>query len=1617
MKKIVVSFLGGLLFVFLFPVIAYLQSFQYSDITLSNPGFETTLVQGGKLVPKDWVSSLWSRTAPANTGVTSTEAGSGANSLFMGSVDLGAAGWTSPLLALSDDVQEVRATFKVKKSADYAGNIPWVFLSYWKDGTFLGTSAAPVSVNSSSWTNNTFSVNSSQFPAGTNQVRINLATSRVSQTGNYLGMLYYDDVKMEVGKLSNTIEVANPGFEETTANQGKLNPNNWTSSLWSRTIPIDTGVTNTEAASGSNSLYITTADSGSAGWSSQPISLSGGFQSIQMKYKIKESSDYAGNTPWVFVSFWQDGSFIGTANVPVSAPSVSWSEQTFTLKSNQFPVGTNKIRLNLATTRGSASGSLRGKLFFDDVHMEFVDDISLKSNAFANWWELGQDVVFRTENGALPASVQSVRGTVYDEDNQLVTQLSVSRQQLLDNGWNWRPVSEGYYEVVFDYFKQGVSQPMTITDTYTVTSTKGTTKEFTRNRYSVAVVGSQPKSREERSPMFGFSYQLEGESSMKLADKIGFSFARIHSVPWGTQFTNTSWALEPQRGVYNWAPFDQQINLLKNYGFDLVGNILYTPQWASSHPEDTKIYTAVPGYATYAPANMGDFSDFLRVLVARYGDQIKKWEIWNEPHLPGGSIFWQDTPEKFVELLKTGYETIKSAQPDSEIWIGGLGGRRYLPFYKELLSLGGANYFDKLALHGAFPNPDYFAELDQLYQVPSKAWVTSESHAGLVGTSDFNGMPVELDVVKKMMLDYLYQIKHQVEQIAYFEMTNLTETETLTFAQSEGWQAHASGLFRKKPSIEPRMGAVAMHRLMETIGKQVTYRGEYSLGNGQKAVYFDNNGSPLLIVWLDGSNESTIDPKISAAFSSETTIRDWMGKQNSASSSFQLKPGKMYYIEHVNTALLAALTPTDDVLLSSFEIVKRSTGTPTSYGKQGELFDHATGVLNDSNILWTPQKWVYEGLSGEPIPAGFDAKSAVGYSETGIDIVVDVTDHKFVQNESAGNYWRGDSVQFGFDPTGAGMPTEGQVEFQTALTANGPVLWKEITPYIGGNLPSNWTPKQNFVQYGKVFIDRTGDKITYKIHLDWSELYPYVLNRNEPLYMSFLVNANDGSGRMGWLEWGSGIGKVKDSGLYGKIILDSQAPVTSVEIDGLAGADVFNNQDVTLRFHADDGLAGSGVERTEYRVNGGAWTTVIGDVYLHEEGAYAIEYYSVDRAGNSEISKNLSLNIDKTSPVTTATVSPEQPDGLNGMYVHPVTVTLESTDNLSGVATTEYSLDNASTWQLYTSAVTFNKQGSYTMIYKSTDQAGNVEPPQNLGFTIAATAVKVQLKDSNGIPLSGGVVKYYDGGWKDFGITDTSGTVSKSLPNKSYTFAMTYEGTYKEKVQNTGTDAVVEFQTVNVKIQLKDSQGNPLDSGTVKYYAGSWRTIGNTIGGETSKELLSGSYTFGMTYEGTYKEKVQNIGTDAVVEFQTVNVKVQLKDSQGNPLDSGTVIYYAGSWRTMGNTIGGETSKELLSGSYTFGMAYEGTYKEMVQNIGTDAVVEFQTVNVKLQLKDSLGNPLDSGIVSYYAGSWRTIGNTTGGEMSKELLSGSYTFGMTYEGTYKEKVQNIGTDAVVEFQM
>jgi hypothetical protein len=321
---------------------------------------------------------------------------------------------------------------------------------------------------------------------------------------------------------------------------------------------------------------------------------------------------------------------------------------------------------------------------------------------------------------------------------------------------------------------------------------------------------------------------------------------------------------------------------------------------------------------------------------------------------------------------------------------------------------------------------------------------------------------------------------------------------------------------------------------------------------------------------------------------------------------------------------------------------------------------------------------------------------------------------------------------------------------------------------------------------------------------------------------------------------------------------------------------------------------------------------------------------------------------------------------------------------------------------------------SFRMSYAgaSIDKKQNIGVDKVVAFQTVNTTV--QLQDSQGNLLDGGIVKYYASGWKDFGVAE-SGEVTKELLPLEYSFRMSYAGASVDKKQNIGVDSIV-FQTVNTTVQLKDSQGNLLDGGIVKYYASGWKDFGVAESGEVTKELLPLEYSFRMSYAGASVDKKQNIGIDAVVAFQTVNTTVQLLDSQANLLDGGIVKYYASGWKEFGTATNGEVIKELLPILYSFRMSYAGASVDKKQNIGVDSLVAFQTVNTTAQLKDSQGNLLDGGVVKYYASGWKDFGAATNGEVTKELLPLEYSYRMSYAGASVDKKQNIGIDAVVAFQ-
>ena len=84
-----------------------------------------------------------------------------------------------------------------------------------------------------------------------------------------------------------------------------------------------------------------------------------------------------------------------------------------------------------------------------------------------------------------------------------------------------------------------------------------------------------------------------------------------------------------------------------------------------------------------------------------------------------------------------------------------------------------------------------------------------------------------------------------------------------------------------------------------------------------------------------------------------------------------------------------------------------------------------------------------------------------------------------------------------------------------------------------------------------------------------------------------------------------------------------------------------------------------------------------------------------------------------TPPVTVIYFDPPEPDGLNDQYISDIKITLEATDDLSGLDYIKYLLDD-NDWMIYSGALIVDSDGYHRITFYAVDKAGNVEPPSDV---------------------------------------------------------------------------------------------------------------------------------------------------------------------------------------------------------------------------------------------------------------------------------------------------------------
>jgi PKD repeat protein len=147
---------------------------------------------------------------------------------------------------------------------------------------------------------------------------------------------------------------------------------------------------------------------------------------------------------------------------------------------------------------------------------------------------------------------------------------------------------------------------------------------------------------------------------------------------------------------------------------------------------------------------------------------------------------------------------------------------------------------------------------------------------------------------------------------------------------------------------------------------------------------------------------------------------------------------------------------------------------------------------------------------------------------------------------------------------------------------------------------------------------------------------------------------------------------------------DTTAPATTLTASPAAPAGgTWFTSPPQITLSAVDDAAGSGVQKTEYRVDGGSFQTYT-TPFSFPAGDHTVQYRSIDGAGNAEAEQSFSAKVDPNAPTTTAALDPAQP-GPGGTYDGPVQVSLNATDGAdgSGVDATQYRVDGGP-WQNYT---------------------------------------------------------------------------------------------------------------------------------------------------------------------------------------------------------------------------------------------------------------------------------------------------------------------------------------------
>ena len=194
---------------------------------------------------------------------------------------------------------------------------------------------------------------------------------------------------------------------------------------------------------------------------------------------------------------------------------------------------------------------------------------------------------------------------------------------------------------------------------------------------------------------------------------------------------------------------------------------------ASATAKNIQILALVSGMPVKTMGNPATYielwKEFVDSLSIRYAQDVKHWEIWNEPNIRSGKYWPQDAlPEVFAEYVIEAAQVIRKNQLDATILLGGLTtGKKAKPFkhWEDLFDLGVLEVVDGIAYHPYHYSGKSLIEFNnKLYALVGKHtskqmeyWVTEYGFPGVdKESSKFSFKAQERNLLKSALIHWAH---------------------------------------------------------------------------------------------------------------------------------------------------------------------------------------------------------------------------------------------------------------------------------------------------------------------------------------------------------------------------------------------------------------------------------------------------------------------------------------------------------------------------------------------------------------------------------------------------------------------------------------------------------------------------------------------------------------------------------------------------------------------------------------------------------------------------------------------------------------------------------------------